>query len=229
MKNKKVSVWLFWDMLFNEYRKEGKNMQKYGYIRVSSKDQNPERQSLSLKEYEISKNNIYLDKVSGKNFERPMYQKMIKRLRQGDVIIIKSIDRLGRNYGEILEQWRYITKDIGANIRVIDMPLLNTDYDRENLTGVFIADLVLQILAYVAETERNFIKQRQAEGIAIAKAKGVVFGCPRMKIPDDFMHYYHGWKEGKFSLRESAEKLNMSHMTFYRRCKEIENQTKEEE
>lgn len=143
-------------------------MQKYGYIRVSSKDQNPERQIRALQECQISHKNMYLDKISGKDFERPAYRKMLRRLRPGDILVIKSIDRLGRDYGEILEQWRLITKEKGAFIRVIDMPLLNTDCDRENLTGVFVSDLVLQILAYVAETERNFIRQRQAEGIHLS-------------------------------------------------------------
>lgn len=139
-------------------------MQKYGYIRVSAKDQNPERQIVALQECQIPEKNIYLDKLSGKDFARPAYRILLKKLRQGDSLIIKSIDRLGRDYSEILEQWRYLTKEKGVAIRVLDMPLLNTDYDRENLTGVFIADMVLQILAYVAETERSFIRQRQAEG-----------------------------------------------------------------
>ena len=146
-------------------------MEKYGYIRVSAKDQNPERQFIALQEYQIQQRNIYVDRMSGSNFLRPQYRKMLLRLKRGDLMIIKSIDRLGRNYGEILEQWRTITKEIGANIRVLDMPLLNTDSCHADLTGIFISDLVLQILAYVAETERCFIKQRQAEGIAAAKAR----------------------------------------------------------
>ena len=155
-------------------------MKKYGYIRVSTKEQNPERQFKALEEHQIYKKDIFVDVISGKNFARPAYQKLIKKLRRGDLIVIKSIDRLGRNYGEILEQWRIITKQIGAEIQVIDMPLLNTNSAHEDLTGIFIADLVLQILAYVAETERTFIKQRQAEGIAVAKARGVKFGCPKL-------------------------------------------------
>ena len=158
-------------------------MQKYGYIRVSSKDQNPERQIRALQDCQIPRENMYLDKLSGKDFERPAYRRLLKKLKRGDVLVIKSIDRLGRDYGEILEQWRLITKEKGAFIRVIDMPLLNTDYNHENLTGVFISDLVLQILAYVAETERSFIKQRQAEGIAAAKEKGVKFGCSKKELP----------------------------------------------
>lgn len=144
-------------------------MEKYGYIRVSTKDQNPERQSVAFEKYGIRSENVYLDKASGKNFERPAYQKMLKMVKKGDVITKKSIDRLGRNYGEILDQWRFITKDLSAGIEVLDMPLLNTSSCHGDLTGVFVSDLVLQILAYVAETERSFIRQRQAEGIAIAK------------------------------------------------------------
>lgn len=196
-------------------------MQKYGYIRVSSKDQNPERQIRALQECQISHKNMYLDKISGKDFERPAYRKMLRRLRPGDILIIKSIDRLGRDYGEILEQWRLITKEKGAFIRVIDMPLLNTDYNHENLTGVFISDLVLQILAYVAETERSFIKQRQAEGIAAAKEKGVKFGCSKKELPEEFMQYCMMWEKGEISIREGARALNMSHATFHRRCREI--------
>lgn len=141
-------------------------MGKYGYIRVSTKEQNPERQFIAMQKYSIPKENIYLDKISGKDFMRPQFQKLLSNLKQGDVLIIKSIDRLGRNYSEILEQWRIITKEIVADIQVIDMPLLNTNSVHGDLTGVFISDLVLQILAYVAETERSFIRQRQAEGIA---------------------------------------------------------------
>ena len=196
-------------------------MQKYGYIRVSSKDQNPERQTRALQECQILQKNMYLDKMSGKDFERPAYRKMLRRLRSGDILVIKSIDRLGRDYGEILEQWRLITKEKGAFIRVIDMPLLNTDCDRENLTGVFVSDLVLQILAYVAETERNFIRQRQAEGIAAAKEKGVRFGCTKKELPEKFMQYCMMWEKGEISIREGARALNMSHATFHRRCREI--------
>ncbi len=143
-------------------------MKKYGYIRVSTKEQNPERQFIALKEQGISEENIYLDRISGKDFQRPQYQKLLAGLKRGDALIIKSIDRLGRNYGEILEQWRIVTKEIGADIQVVDMPLLNTNFRHGDLTGIFISDLVLQILAYVAETERVFIRQRQAEEIGRA-------------------------------------------------------------
>ena len=198
-------------------------MERYGYIRVSSKDQNPDRQLLAMREQRIKKSNIYLDQMSGKDFARPQYHKLLRKLQKGDVFIVKSIDRLGRNYGEILEQWRTITKEIGAEIQVLDMPLLNTGGIQEDLTGVFIADLVLQILAYVAETERTFIRQRQAEGIAAAKQKGVQFGCRRLETPDEFETSYTLWKERKISVRKAAELCQMNYSTFYRRCKEKEN------
>lgn len=153
--------------------------------------------------------------------------RLLKKLKKGDVIIIKSIDRLGRNYEEILEQWRRITKEIGADIQVIDMPLLNTNSFHEDLLGVFISDLVLQILAYVAETERAFIKQRQAEGIAAAKQKGVQFGCKKAELPKEFEKYYQMWNEGKISSRKAAEILKMKHTTFYRRCVERKGVVKE--
>lgn len=195
-------------------------MERYGYIRVSAKDQNPERQFLAMEAQKIKQNNIYLDKMSGQDFSRPQYLRLLKRLKKGDVIIVKSIDRLGRDYEEILEQWRRITKEIGADIQVIDMPLLNTNSLHADLTGVFIADLVLQILAYVAETERSFIKQRQAEGIAAAKKRGVSFGRKKEALPENFEMYYQRWCEGKISLRKAAESLQMNHTTFYRRCME---------
>lgn len=197
------------------------NMECYGYIRVSTKDQNPERQVIAMQEKKIKSRNIYLDKMSGQDFSRPQYLKMLRRMKKGDLLIVKSIDRLGRNYEEILEQWRKITKEIGANIQVIDMPLLNTNSVHADLTGVFVADLVLQILAYVAETERTFIKQRQAEGIAAAKQKGIRFGREKTELPDEFEYYCQLWEEGKITLRRAAAKLQMNHSTFYRRCMEL--------
>lgn len=196
-------------------------MERYGYVRVSAKDQNPERQLLAMQEQKIKKRNIYLDKMSGQDFSRPQYLKLLQRLKKGDLLIVKSIDRLGRNYEEILEQWRKITKEIGANIQVLDMPLLNTNSGHADLTGVFVADLVLQILAYVAETERAFIKQRQAEGIAAAKQKGTRFGRVKAELPEDFEIYYQMWGEGKITLRKAAEELQMNYSTFYRRCMEL--------
>ncbi len=198
-------------------------MEKFGYLRVSSKDQNLDRQYAALASYQISKENIYVDMMSGKDFQRKAYQKMLRRIKRGDLIIVKSIDRLGRNYNDIMKEWRRITKEIGADIEVVDMPLLNTRSREDDLTGIFISDLVLQILAYVAETERNFIKSRQAEGIAVAKAKGVKFGCQRKELPQEFEHQYLLWTEGKISVRQAAKELGMSHSTFHRRCKEREN------
>jgi DNA invertase Pin-like site-specific DNA recombinase len=203
-------------------------MERYGYVRVSAKDQNPERQVLAMKEANIQPQNIFLDKMSGQDFSRPQYRQLMKHLKKGDVMIVKSIDRLGRNYEEILEQWRIITKEKGADIQVLDMPLLNTNSNQEDLTGVFIADLVLQILAYVAETERTFIKQRQAEGIAAAKQNGVRFGCKKMELPKDFELYYQLWRSGKISVRKAAEKLQISYTTFYRRCIERKQAETEE-
>ncbi len=197
-------------------------MKQYAYVRVSSKDQNPERQIAAMRELGITEKYIYVDKMSGKDFERTEYRKMLKRLKRGDLIVIKSIDRLGRNYSEILEEWRQITKVIEANIQVLDMPLLNTYIEHDNLTGVFVADMVLQILAYVAETERSFIKQRQAEGIAIAKENGVHFGAEKIELPVDFKKYYELWKAGEISIRTGAAELGMSRSTFFRRCKEFD-------
>ena len=154
----------------------------YGYARVSTKEQNDDRQRIAMQEFGVLEKHIYLDKQSGKNFERPAYQRLMKKLKPGDTLVIKSIDRLGRNYNEILEQWRLITKEKGVGVVVLDMPLLDTRQGRD-LTGTLIADIVLQLLSYVAETERQFIRQRQAEGIAAAKARGVHFGCRPMIRP----------------------------------------------
>lgn len=195
-------------------------MKKYGYIRVSSRDQNPERQYEALIQYGIDEENIFIDRLSGKDFHRPQYQKLIKKMVKGDVLIVKSIDRLGRNYEEILEEWRILCRIRHVDIEVIEFPLLNTNQARDGLTGVFISDLTLQILAYLAETEREFIKQRQAEGIAIAMAKGTHFGAERADTPECFDRYYKQWRNGNLSTREAAEKAGMSHSTFYRRCME---------
>lgn len=195
-------------------------MQQYGYVRVSSRDQNPERQLLAMYNKGITQKYIYLDKMSGKDFQRPEYQKLIKKLKRGDLLVIKSIDRLGRNYTEILEQWQKITRKIGADIEVLDMPLLNTHTEHDNLTGVFVSDLVLQILAYVAETERSFIQSRQCEGIAAARARGVQFGRRRKDVPEKFLLYYQMWTQGEITVRQAAHELGMSSSTFYRRCRE---------
>ncbi len=188
----------------------------YGYVRVSSKDQNEARQYIALEEQGVLEKNIYTDKQSGKNFERPAYQKLLKKLKQGDLLIIKSIDRLGRNYDEILKQWRIITKEIGADVLVIDMPLLDTRVQNRDLTGTFIADLVLQILSYVAQTERENIKQRQAEGIAAAKERGVKFGRKKVELPENFEEVCELYEDGKLTVRAAAEQLKMTNTTFYR-------------
>ncbi len=195
-------------------------MAKYGYIRVSSKDQNPDRQQEALKRYGVKSNNIFTDYMSGKDFNRPQYRELMKKLKSGDVLVVKSIDRLGRNYEEIIEQWRILCKNKKADIEVIEFPLLNTNQSRDGLTGVFISDITLQILAYLAQTEREFIKHRQAEGIAIAKAKGIRFGAQKNPIPIEFYEYSKRWKTGEISAREAAKGSGMSLSTFFRRCKD---------
>ena len=191
----------------------------YGYIRVSSKSQNEDRQFLALCEAGVPLKNIIMDKQSGKDFERPGYLRLMKKLKPADVLVIKSIDRLGRNYEEILEQWRIITKEKNASIVVLDMPLLDTRQGRD-LMGTVIADIVLQLLSYVAQTEREFIHQRQAEGIAAAKARGVRFGRRPMERPPDFEQVRHQWEEGQLSARGAAKQLGVSHKTFLRWTKE---------
>lgn len=193
--------------------------QTYGYIRVSSKDQNEDRQRVALAEKEIPPKNIYVDKQSGKDFQRPQYQKLLRRLRAGDLLYVLSIDRLGRNYEEIQQQWRVLTKDIGIDICVLDMPLLDTRQGKD-LMGTFIADLVLQILSFVAQSERENIRKRQAEGIAAAKARGVVFGRPAKTAPDDFAEIVGAWESGRQTFREALERCGMSESTFYRRLRE---------
>lgn len=189
----------------------------YGYVRVSSKDQCEDRQLLALKEFGVVERNIYTDKISGKNFNRPQYHRLMKKLKQGDVVVILSIDRLGRNYDEIQNQWRIITKEKQADIVVLDMPLLDTRKSQNNdLTGIFIADLVLQILAYVAQIERENIKQRQKEGIYAAKCRGVQFGRPRENIPDNFDDVKGKWEKSEINSRQAAQILGISQNTFLR-------------
>lgn len=194
--------------------------QVYGYVRISTKEQNEARQLAALAGHEIPQRNLFVDRQSGKDFDRPAYKQMMERLARGDLLIVQSIDRLGRDYGEILEQWRLITKEKQADIMILDMPLLNTRTQGRDLTGTFIADLVLQILSYVAQTEREFIRKRQAEGIAAAKARGVRFGVERKPLPEGYEEAKALWQQGKISLREAARKMEISHMTFYRRCME---------
>ena len=189
-------------------------MNSYSYIRVSTKEQKEDRQLDAMREIGVPDKNIYIDKQSGKDFNRPQYKRLLKRLKKGDVVYIKSIDRLGRNYDEILEQWRMITKEKKADIVVLDIPLLDTREKQENLTGKFVADLVLQILSYVAQTEREFIKKRQAEGIAAAKARGVKFGVKEKPLPDDFSKVKARCDNGEISMRTAAKTLNMSYSTF---------------
>lgn len=188
----------------------------YGYIRVSTKDQNEDRQRIALAEFPVPRENIFMDKLSGKDFNRPQYKKLVRKLRKGDILVVKSIDRLGRNYEEILNQWRIITKEKMADMVVLDMPLLDTRQTGKNLTGTFVADLVLQILSYVAQTERENIKQRQMEGIAAAKLRGVRFGRPRKDIPRDFQRLKCDWEEKRISSREAARQLDVSQDTFLR-------------
>lgn len=185
----------------------------FGYIRVSSRDQNEDRQIQALSNYNIPKKNLYIDRQSGKDFERPAYKKLKKRLRCGDLLIIKSIDRLGRNYEEIIEQWKDITKIIEADIVIIDMPLLDTRRDKD-LLGTFISDLVLQVLSFVAQTERESIKQRQAEGIRAAQARGVKFGRPVLPIHERFDELYNQWKDRNISSRAAAKEMGISQRTF---------------
>ncbi|QCP34497.1 putative site-specific serine recombinase-resolvase family protein [Anaerostipes rhamnosivorans] len=171
---------------------------------------------MALEAFAVEKQNIYLDKLSGKNFERPNYKKLVRKLKEGDVLVIQSIDRLGRNYGEILEQWRIVTKEIKADIVVLDMPLLDTRKKQDDLTGTFIADLVLQILSYVAQTERENIKKRQMDGIRAAKLRGVHFGRPRKPIPENFDKLKQQWENGEISSRKAAKQLHIAQDTFLR-------------
>lgn len=194
-------------------------MSFYGYVRVSSTDQNEDRQMLAMQAIAVPEKNIYMDKQSGKDFNRPQYQKLMKKLKPGDLLSILSIDRLGRNYEEIQRQWRVLTKDIGIDICVIDMPLLDTRNGKD-LMGTFIADLVLQILSFVAENERVNIKKRQAEGIAAAKLKGVRFGRPEISPPDNFAEIVAEWEAKKITFAEAIRQCGMSEATFYRRLRE---------
>ena len=194
----------------------------YGYIRVSSKDQCEDRQWLALKQFDIPRKNIYVDKVSGKNFGRPQYNRLVKKLKKGDVLIVLSIDRLGRNYDEIQNQWRVITKVKQVDIVVLDMPLLDTrKKGDQDLTGTFIADMVLQILAYVAQIERENIKQRQKEGIYAAKSRGVIFGRPRKDVPQNFKEIKNQWLQNQITSRQAAKALGIAQSTFLRWVQEI--------
>lgn len=197
-------------------------MSVYGYIRVSSKDQKEDRQQIALKEVGVESQNIYVDKQSGKDFNRPQYKKMLRKLKKDDLLYIKSIDRLGRNYEEILQQWRILTKEKGVDIVVLDMPLLDTRRGKD-LMGTFLSDIVLQVLSFVAENERTNIKQRQAEGIAAAKAQGIKFGRPPLPLPDNFYEVHKAWRSKKITLKQAAEACNMPVGTFYGKARKFEN------
>lgn len=191
----------------------------YGYIRVSSTDQNEDRQAAAMQEAGVDASNVYMDKQSGKDFNRPQYTRLAGKLKKGDLLYILSIDRLGRNYEEIQKQWRILTKEIGIDICVIDMPLLDTRNGKD-LMGTFIADLVLQILSFVAESERSNIRKRQEQGIAAAKAKGVKFGRPEVAVPKEFPKIVKEWEKKRISMDEVLERTGMSESTFYRRLRE---------
>ncbi len=192
----------------------------YGYARVSTLEQNEARQLTALKNADVPLENIYVDKQSGKDFERSNYKKLVKKLKSGDLLYILSIDRLGRNYEEIQNQWRILTKEKGADICIIDMPLLDTRNGKD-LMGTFIADLVLQILSFVAQNERENIRKRQAQGIAAAKAKGIKFGRPETKMPENFGEIVKKWEHGQISIRQATKLCNVSEATFYRRLREF--------
>jgi len=197
---------------------------EYGYIRVSSTDQNEDRQLVAIRAKGVLDENLYIDKQSGKDFERPKYKRLIKRMKQGDLLYILSIDRLGRNYNEIQEQWWILTKEKRIDICVLDMPLLDTRQGKD-LMGTFIADLVLQILSFVAQSERENIRKRQAEGIAAAKAKGVKFGRPPVPLPDNFYEVHKAWRNKKMTLRQAAEACEMPIGTFYAKAVNFEKST----
>lgn len=204
-----------------KYSQEGLPVGKvYGYVRVSSLEQNEDRQMFALKNVGVLGNSIFVDKQSGKNFERENYSRLVSLLQRGDLLYVMSIDRLGRNYEEILNQWQNLTKRIGIDICVLDMPLLDTRRGKD-LMGTFIADLVLQILSFVAESERENIRKRQEQGIAAAKERGVSFGRPELKTPDNFRSIVKAWEHGNLKIDEVLEKCQMSRSTFYRRLREM--------
>ena len=194
---------------------------EYGYIRVSTREQNEDRQLIALKEYNISEKNIFMDKQSGKDFNRKQYKRLLKHIKENDVIIVKSIDRLGRNYEEIIEQWRYITKIKKADIMVIDMPILDTRRGKD-LMGTFLSDIVLQVLSFVAENERDNIRQRQAEGIAAAKAKGIKFGRPMIALPPNFYDVHRRWRNKELTLKQAAAECHLPATTFFNHAERLE-------
>ena len=195
---------------------------KYGYVRVSTREQNEDRQMIAMREADVPKENIFMDKQSGKDFHRPQYQRMLRRMKKGDLLYIKSIDRLGRNYEEIQDQWRVLTKEKGVDICVIDMPLLDTRRGKD-LVGTFLSDIVLQVLSFVAENERTLIRQRQAEGIAAAKARGVRFGRPPAPLPANFSEVCRRWNEKAINIDQAAAECGMARSTFFYRARVCES------
>ena len=200
-------------------------MTEYGYVRVSALDQNEARQLLEMQRLGLKEEYVYVDKQSGKDFNRPNYKRLLSVLKAGDLLYVKSIDRLGRNYKEIQEQWRILTKEKGVDVVILDMPLLDTRTAKD-LLGTFIADLVLQVLSFVAQSERENILKRQEEGIRAAKLRGVEFGRPSIEIPNNFVHLVNQWEQGKISALEAANASKMSISTFYRRLRELRLKTK---
>lgn len=195
---------------------------KYGYARVSTKEQHEDRQISALFKVGVKKENIFIDKQSGKDFERPKYKKLLRKLKKGDIVFISSIDRLGRNYAEIMDQWRIMTREKQVDVVVLDMPLLDTRQKGDDLTGIFIADLVLQILSYVAQKERENIRARQAEGIAAAKARGVKFGRQKMELPQNFRTVAALWRKREIPLKEALEELKIGRTYFFKKVKELQ-------
>ena len=191
----------------------------YGYVRVSTQEQNETRQLTAMREFGVEKENIIVEKLSGKDFQRPRYQRLVRLLKPGDVLVIKSIDRLGRDYEEIQNQWRVLTREKGVDIVVLDMPLLDTRRGKD-LVGTFLSDVVLQVLSFVAENERSTIRQRQAEGIAAATRRGVRFGRPCVRPPEDFPQIVEAWRAGQLSFRDALERSGLAEATFYRRLRE---------
>ncbi len=211
------------DNIINKYKVQNRRLTvgNYGYVRVSTREQNEDRQLIALREVGVDDKFVYMDKQSGKDFNRPNYKKLLRKLKKDDLLYIKSIDRLGRNYDEILQQWRMLTKEKGVDIVVLDMPLLDTRRGKD-LMGTFLSDIVLQVLSFVSENERNNIRQRQAEGIAAAKAKGVKFGRPTMPLPDNFYEVLRDWRAKKIPLTEAAKACGMPQGTFYSKARRLE-------
>ena len=196
-------------------------MNVYGYVRVSSRDQSEDRQLIAMKKLGVPENNIYVDKESGRDFDRPMYREMVRELNKNDLVYIKSIDRLGRNYKEIVEQWQFLTRVVQADIVVIDMPLLDTRRGKD-LLGTFLSDIVLQVLSFVAENERDNIRSRQREGIEAAKERGVKFGRPVLPVPEDFEEIVKTWKSGEITTAEAARQCGFSRSTLYNKAADLE-------